>query len=489
MIPQTTNGTAGTGGNAPRVPRGVPIAGHIPQWRKDPVRLLTDAARQADVVRLQLPGATYLVSHPSHVKHVLQDNNQNYIKGWVFNRIRPYWGQSLLTAEGEVWRQQRRRVQPSFKREHTTGFAPIVTARTAEMLARWEKTASDRGELSLYNEMTELALVIIGDILFGVDLWTDAKAMARAAQSALAVLKKRVAALAPLPLWVPTTDNRRFNNAMHLLHHRISEIVERKRQSEDPGETFLAMLMAARDTDTGAPMSDTQLHEEILGMLQQGHDTVGEALAWTWYLLSLHPEIEHKLHLEVAHAIGDRVPTVADLPRLQYAHMILQESLRLYPPVWVIPRDAIKDDEIGGCRIPAKSTILLSPYITHRHPDFWENPEAFDPDRFLPARSHDRPRHAYFPFGGGPRLCMGVDMAMMEMMLIMVMVVQRFRLHLVSCHREEPECILDMIPRNRVRATLQRQQPIAGPSLAEAVGAPAKCPVHAETGDPFSAAL
>jgi cytochrome P450 len=389
---------------------------------------------------------------------VLQDNHQNYVKGWVFDRLKPYWGESLLTADGDAWRQQRRRVQPSFKREHTLDFAPIITNRTAEMLTRWETIASSRQELSLYNEMTELALVIIGDILFGVDLWADAAEMARAAQSALAVLKKRVAALAPLPLWIPTGDNRRFNGAMRMLNDRISEIVEKKQTSGDHGRSFLAMLMAARDAETGTPMTGRQLHEEILGMLQQGHDTVGESLAWTWYLLSLHPEVERTLHREISQVVGNRVPTIADIPRLPYATMVLQESLRVYPPVWVIPRDAIKDDEIGGYRIPAGSTILLSPYITHRHPDFWENPEAFDPDRFLTERSTGRPRHAYFPFGGGPRLCMGVEMAMMEMLLIMVMVVQKYRVHLVSCHREELDCVLDMIPRHRVRATLQPQR-------------------------------
>jgi cytochrome P450 len=171
--------------------------------------------------------------------------------------------------------------------------------------------------------------------------------------------------------------------------------------------------------------------------------------------------------------------------------MILQESLRLYPPVWVIPRDAIKADRIGGCRISAGSTILISPYITHRHPDFWENPEAFDPDRFLPGAASDRPRHAYFPFGGGPRLCMGVDMAMMEMMLIMVMVAQRHRIHLASYHREEPDCVLDMLPRHRVRATLRPQHPL-GVSVEPASVAQAKCPVAhgaAAAIDPSTAAV
>jgi cytochrome P450 len=344
------------------------------------------------------------------------------------------------------------------------------------MLARWEKVAASGQELSLYSEMTELALVIIGDVLFGVDLWADAAEMARDAQAALAVLKKRVAALVPLPLWVPTGDNRRFNGAMRRLNQRISDIVARKQRDGDGGRSFLTMLMSARDSETGAAMSDRQLHEEILGMLQQGHDTVGESLAWTWYLLSLHPEVERRLHREISQVIGDRFPVVADIPRLQYAHMILQESLRLYPPVWVIPRDAIDDDRIGGCRIRAGSTILLSPYITHRHPDFWENPEAFDPERFLPAASSNRPRHAYFPFGGGPRLCMGVDMAMMEMLLIMVIVAQRHRIHLVSYHREEPDCILDMLPRYRVMATLQQQHPVSAPLVERAGASPGKCP-------------
>jgi cytochrome P450 len=459
MAAQATIETEETHLEAPWARGRQAIAGHLLRWRADPIGLLAGAAREGDVVRLNLLGQTFLLTHPAHVKHVLQDNNQNYVKGWVFDRIRPYWGESLLTAEGDVWRQQRRRVQPSFKREHTVAFAPIVTTRTAEMLARWETIAASKQELALYKEMTELALVIIGDALFGMDLWSDASEMARAAQSALAVLKKRVAALAPLPLWVPTGDNRRFNGAMRMLNDRIASIVEQRRAAGGEGLNFLSMLMASRDTETGAAMSDRQLHEEILGMLQQGHDTVGESLAWTWYLLSLHPEVERKLHCEIDEVLGDRVPGVADLPRLTYATMILHESMRVYPPVWVIPRDAINDDRIGGYRIPKGSTILLSPYLTHRRPEFWENPEAFDPDRFLTARAADRPRYAYFPFGGGPRLCMGVDMAMMEMLLILVMVAQRHRIHLRWGHREEPECILDMIPRNHVLATLHKRHP------------------------------
>jgi cytochrome P450 len=279
---------------------------------------------------------------------------------------------------------------------------------------------------------------------------------------------------------VPTPDNMRFNDAMRVLNGYIDDILRRTRDAgagatPDDAPGFLKMLMDARDPETGSPMTDQQLHEEILGMLQQGHDTVGEALAWVWYLLSLHPEVERRLYREVSDVLGDRTPGIGDLPRLPYAHQVLQEAMRLYPPVWVIPRDAIADDEIAGVRIPAKSTILLSPYVTHRHPEFWDNPEAFDPDRFDANVAKGRPRHAYFPFGGGPRLCMGADMATMEMMLILTTVVQRYRLPLASCHREEVECILDMLPRNGVRVTPRLQQPIAAPRAIPAPLAP-RCP-------------
>ena len=245
---------------APRLPGHPLLASHLRQWRRDPVKLVTDAARLGRVVRLDLPGRTFLVTHPTDVKHVLQDNHQNYCKGWVFDRIKPYWGDSLLTADGDTWRRQRHRVQPSFKRERTAGFAPIITRRTEEMLARWEQVAAARGPLKVYNEMTQLALVVIGDVLFGLDMWADVPEMSGAAQTALAVLKRRVAALAPLPLWVPTRDNRRFNGAMRVLHGYIGEILTRTRDAADDAPGFLKMLVDARDPETGSPMTERQLH-------------------------------------------------------------------------------------------------------------------------------------------------------------------------------------------------------------------------------------
>jgi cytochrome P450 len=270
---------------------------------------------------------------------------------------------------------------------------------------------------------------------------------------------------------------------MRTLHGYIETILQRTREAGDDAPSFLKMLMEARDPESGSAMTERQLHEEILGMLQQGHDTVGEALAWVWYLVSMHPDVERRLYDEVSAVVGDREPGLSDLPRLTYANMVLQEAMRLYPPVWVIPRDAMSADRIGSCEIPAGSTILLCPYLTHRHPDFWDNPEAFDPDRFDPSRSKERPRHAHFPFGGGPRLCMGLDMATMEMLLVMTMVAQRYRLSLVAGHREEIECVLDMLPRHGVRMTLRRQRP--APVSITSVPTPAlACPFAGVHGIP-----
>ena len=451
----------------PPAPGRLPIAGHILQWRRDPVKLLTEAARQGDVVRLALPGATFLLTHPTDVKHVLQDNHQNYCKGWVFDRIKPYWGESLLTADGDTWRQQRRRVQPSFKREHTAGFAPIVTAphrRDARSLGT-RSPSSGRAARALQRDDPAGARHHRRRALRRGPVDAMPRRWPAPPRSALAVLKKRVAALAPLPLWIPTPRQpplqRRDAHAATIGSRRSST---RKRDAGDDAPSFLTMLMEARDAETGARMTDRQLHEEILGMLQQGHDTVGESLAWTWYLLSLHPEVERKLHDEVSagrrRSRSRSSPTSRGSRTRTWSCRSRCGCIRRSGSSRATPSMTTRSAAIGF--LPG-STILLSPYLTHRHPDFWENPEAFDPDRFLPARSQDRPRHAYFPFGGGPRLCMGVDMAMMEMLLIMAMVVQRYRLHLVSGHREEPECILDMIPRHRVRATLHRQHPLPGP--------------------------
>jgi cytochrome P450 len=438
-------------------PAGLPVIGHLHLWRKDPVKLMLEAARHGDVVRIDLVQPIHVLIHPDHVKHVLQDHHANYQKGWAFARLRPYWGEGLMTSEGEFWLRQRRLAQPAFRRDLVAGFAPIMVRRTQEMLDRWQPYVGSGRPLNLLDEFTRLTLGIIGETLFGIDLDQDAAAFGRAAQEAIRVVMDRTASLVVLPLALPLPSHRRFRSAMATVDGLLYRLIAEKRRADGGGRDLLSLLIAARDEETGAQMSDQQLRDEGVTMLQNGHDALAEMLAWTWYALSRFPAIERRLHAEVRAALDDRAPTVDDLAKLPYTNMVLQESLRLYPPAWLMPRQAIQADRIGGHEIPAGGSVLLSPFLTQRDPRFWRNPEGFDPERFEPERMEKRPRFAYFPFGGGPRLCIGKDFAMIEANLITAMVARRYRLDLVSGHQEDYECQVDLRPRYGVPVTVHQQ--------------------------------
>jgi len=257
-----------------------------------------------------------------------------------------------------------------------------------------------------------------------------------------------------MPERIPTPRNRRFLVARRKLDEAVYRLIAgRRRSGEDTGD-LLSMLLAARDEETGEGMSDRQLRDEVVTILIAGYETTADALAWTWYLLGTHPEAGARLHAELAAVLAGRVPAVEDLPQLPYTRMVLQEAMRLYPPAWGLLRQAREDDEIRGYRIPARARIVISQYVVHRHPGFWEEPEQFDPERFAPGRAASRPPFAYFPFGGGQRMCIGNNFAMMEAQLILATVAQRYRLDLVPGHPVEPEPLITLRPRHGVLVTL-----------------------------------
>jgi cytochrome P450 len=261
-----------------------------------------------------------------------------------------------------------------------------------------------------------------------------------------------------LPASWPTRRNRKFARAKQLLDAMVFTLIdERRRSGEDRGD-LLSMLLRARDEDTGEGMSDEQLKDEAMTLILAGHETTGAALSWTWYLLSLNPEARFKLHAELDHVLGGREPNLEDLERLPYARGTFSESMRLYPPAWGQPRETIAEDVLGGYHIPARAFINLSQWVTHRHPDFWENPESFDPERFSPERSAGRHRYAYFPFGGGARGCIGNNFALMEAHLVLAKLAQRFTLDLVPGHPVEPDPTFTLRPRHgmRMKITVRR---------------------------------
>ena len=405
--------------------------------RDGPHAFLLQIARQyGDIVRYPVgPLAAYLVVHPDGVKHVLQDNAKNYSKDtFQYNLLSSITGRGLLTSDGDFWLRQRRLAQPAFHRQRIAGFAGLMTAYAEAMLARWEDFAARGEPIDVAAEMMHLALQIVGKALFSIEIGDAADELAQATLVVLDHIVGRARTFGMVPQWLPTPGNLRYRKALAVLEDAVNATIAQRRR--DPGNTadLLAMLMSARDAETGQGMSDRQLRDEMMTILIAGHETVASALAWTWYLLATDPAAEAKLHAELAAVLGGRTPQVDDLPDLRYTQAVFEEALRLYPPAWIITRKALADDEILGCRVPANALVVASPYVTHRQAATWADPEAFDPDRFSEVRAAGRPRFAYYPFGGGPRLCIGDQFAMTEAKLIIATFAQRCRLTRVPDH-------------------------------------------------------
>lgn len=424
-------------------------------FRRDPLGQLSRVAREyGDVVKLDLVKTAYFVNHPDHVKQVLVDNHRNYQKNFIYKRLEPMLGKGLLTSNGEFWKRQRRLAQPAFHKQRIAGFAELMVRHTRAMLQTWEQRARAHESIDVHAEMMKLTLVVVADALFSVNVMEDAEDVGRALSTALEITDDRFSSVLILPQAVPTPSNRRFAEAMGVLDHMVGGIIEQRRKSGELGEDLLGMLMAIRDADTGEQMNDQQLRDEVMTMVLAGHETTANALSWTFLLLSQHPAVERRLHEEVVAALGSDAPTVASLQKLRYASMVTDEAMRLYPPIWSIAREAIEDDVIGGFHIPKGASVILAQYTTHRHPQFWDNPEGFDPERFHPDKAAHLHRGAYFPFAAGPRQCIGNSFALMEMPIILSMVSQRFRVDLEPHQDLTPDPTVTLRPRNGLRVKL-----------------------------------
>ncbi len=440
-------------------PRGHLLLGSARDIQRDPLRFgLAMTQQYGDIVRIRLLlWSAYLVNHPDGVKHVLQEHQQNYNKDlYPYQIFKPLLGRGLVTNDGESWLQQRHLMQPAFHRKRLAAFGTLMTQATLAMLDRWQNFAGHDQPLDVGAEMLHLTLYIVGKALFNIDLSDETFIVGQAITTVNKLLSDYI--YAPFPsLNVPTLRHRRLQVACRTLDKVVNGIItQRRRQNTDTGD-LLSMLLVARDEGTGQGMDDQQVRDELITLLIAGHETVSTALTWTWYLISKHPEVERHLHAELNTVLGGQIPTVDHLAKLPYTRTVLEETLRLYPPAWVFGRKAVADDEIGGYFIPANSMIVLSPYITHRHPAFWDNPEVFEPERFTPERSASRPHYTYFPFGGGPRMCIGSNFALMEMQLILATVAQHYKLRQVPGHPVEPEALLSLRPRYGLPMTHHRR--------------------------------
>ncbi|HVN43096.1 MAG TPA: cytochrome P450 [Steroidobacteraceae bacterium] len=355
----------------------------------------------------------WVIHHPDDVKRVMVTNHRNYTKGVGIDRVKLLLGNGIMTSERDFWRRQRRMMQPAFHRKVIERFGSLIRACSEEMLDRWEACAARGEPINITDSMSQMALAVILNALFSEDLG------------------RLVRDLHDNPFMIVTKESKRdpkFAYEYRRLGRVILEIVRERRAAQARHFDFMQMLMEAGDPDTGATMNERELIDEILTLVVAGHETTASALNWTWWLLSHHPEVEARLH-EEQDRVGDvGAASYADLDRLPYTMQVIQESMRLYPPGWVLTRRNIGPDRLGGYKVPAGTYIFVSPFVIHRHPKFWERPEAFDPGHFDPARVEARHKLAYLPFGAGPRHCIGENFSLYEMMLHLNGATRRFRL-------------------------------------------------------------
>ncbi len=427
----------------PPGPKGNWLLGNARALGADPLRMISETVREfGETARFRVAKWwIHLITRPADVQHVLQDRVKNYSKrttgyGRLSNLL---LGDGLVTSEGELWKRQRRIVQPAFHKQRLQLLAASMVRATTEMTGRWT------GErLDLAAEMTHLTLRIVGETILGADV---SAVVDRCGESFAALnegLMRRIMAPVNLPLWVPSGANRRFAARVREVDQVVYGMIAERRRA--PGESdLISMLLAARDEETGEGMSDRQLRDEVMTMFFAGHETTATALAWTFFLVGKHPEVERRLRAEVSEVLGGREAGFEDLERLRYTRMVIEESMRLYPPVWSTMRNTEADDQIGDWSVPRGTWLLASSYLTHRLPSVWERPDAFEPERFSPERAAARPRFAYFPFLGGPRQCLGNQFSMMEAQLILATVTQRQRLEL-ACETIEMAPLLTLRP-------------------------------------------
>lgn len=509
---------------APAAPlrRSLPGVGELFAVWRDPLGVMLDGMQQGDpVVGFRFgPHRYFLINEPAGVEHVLLRNAKAYRKAPTYDALRLVLGQGLVTSEGALWRRQRRLVQPAFHHRALRTFADTIVDLTDEMLETWMKRGADQSdayqsgavrtdgppdvvrtacpagavhtegppdpvraacpagvvgaagppgvvgaaraglELDVHREMNALTFRVVGRTLFSTDLAEDTPRVAEALEFLMAFAARRAEGSTPIPIWFPTRSNLRYRRMRTVLDDLVRRMVAARRGVPRTQADLLDLLLAATDED-GA-MSSEQLRDELITMALAGHETTSNALAFIWYLLSKHPDVQRRIRSEVEDQLGGRRPRFDDLPNLPLVERVMKESLRLFPPAWIMERQTLEEDVVAGYALPSRALVGIAPYTLHRDPRWWPNPEGFEPDRFKPDLERNRPRFAYLPFGGGPRICIGNTFAMMEIRLILVRMLQKVNLELRPGFRLRLDPGITLRPRGGIAMRASRYTPRAG---------------------------
>lgn len=417
--------------------RSLPLLGSTLYYLHDPLGFLERTAREGgDLVEMRfLRERGWLVSDPALIEQVLVKLAGSFQKDPPLRELRRILGNGLLTSEGEFWKRQRRLIQPAFHRDRIARYAAIMVEHAARMVDRWH----DGQRIDLHREMMETTADIVVRALFGSDAG-NTREVAHCIEVVMARFTDPILLMFPVLERLPTPTNRRVREVVPRLERIVRGFIEQRRAMGDtaPKDDLLAMLLAAQDED-GSRMSDQQVRDEVLVLYLAGHETTALALCWTFHLLASSPHVEARLHNEVDAVLGARDPSLDDLPRLEYTARVVKESLRMYPPAWALGREAIAPIELAGHRFDVGAWIWVVPWVVHHDPRWYPEPWRFDPDRWEEPRAKALPKFAYFPFGGGPRICIGNQFAMMEATLILATVARRFRLRSVPGFPVVPE--------------------------------------------------
>ena len=425
------------------------LIGNMPLASRNPLAQFSQWAKEfGDIFYYRAAWIqVYFLNHPDLIEAVLVRNYQNFLKDHVIRKSRWFFGDGLLTNEGDSWLRQRRLSQPAFHRDRIASYARTMTGYTGQMLDGWK----DGETLDIHQEMMQLTLRIVVRALFSVEA-----GQIGAISTAMNIMMRNSTGirllLPPAARYLPTPAMIQFRRAVRQMDETVYKIIAERRRNEIDSGDLLSMLMQARDEDGGG-MNDKQLRDEVMTFLLAGHETTALTLTWTWYLLTQHREVEEKLHAEIYQVLAGRAPELSDLPRLTFCDQVIKESMRLYPPAWSLARTVISPFDLRGYTIPAGANVVMSQWIMHRDPRYFSDPENFDPARWSPERAQKLPRFAYFPFGGGPRQCIGNSFAMMEATILLATIAQRFGLSGVSNEEVVPVPSFTLRPKNGIHMT------------------------------------
>jgi cytochrome P450 len=435
----------------PPGPRGTLIGGNLRQFMTGRLDFFLDVARQyGDLASFRFgPRRLFLASHPDLIEQVLVTDARHYVKHFGARMYKPVLGNGLVTSEGDFWLRQRKLSQPAFLKNRVLSYAPVMVELTEKMLAGWH----DGQDVDVHYEFSALTSAIALKTLFDLDDPGDREAFTDALREAFTLLSNRFRSLVRVPNWVPTSANRRLRRSIAHLNRVVDGFIAQGRARKVPGDDLLSRLVAAQD-EHGGRMTDRQLRDEAMTLYLAGHETTALTLTWSWYLLARHPQAEARLVEEWRTVLAGRTPTADDLANLPYTEAVIFEAMRVFPPVYLIGREATRDLELGGYRVKKGYTVFMSQWVSHRDPRYFPDPEAFRPERWLDDLAGRLPKYAYYPFGGGPRVCIGNTFALMEAAIILAAAGQRYRFTLASDEPAEVNPQITLLPANGIPSVL-----------------------------------